>query len=66
MAFIPIDTLSKKATIAGTEKLPVSPTEYIDLSSIAEFSKEQIGAEPAANKQDSLAADGNGIKISNC
>ena len=30
-----IDTLSQKANVAGTEKLPVSDTEYITPSQIA-------------------------------
>ena len=59
MAFISIDTLTKKATIAGTEKIPVSPTEYIDISSIAEFAKEQSGGvEPAAKTTQVVAGAG--------
>lgn len=35
--FISIDSLSRKSTISGSEKLPVSSTEYIDVSGIGEY-----------------------------
>ena len=64
MEFKSIDDLSKKIAVQGTEKIPVSSTEYIDTEQIKEYISEENDPlyEKLANKQNSLAADGTGVK----
>lgn len=50
-----IDTLSQKASVAGTEKIPVSGTEYITPSQIAALVSVS-GKEDATNKVTSLSS----------
>lgn len=41
-----IDTLTQKSTVAGTEKIPVSETEYITPRQIAELRITVSSSEP--------------------
>lgn len=64
MEFKSIDDLSKKIAVQGTEKIPVSSTEYIDTEQIKEYILEENDPlyEKLANKQNSLTTDGTGAK----
>lgn len=63
MEFKSIDDLSKKIAVQGTEKIPVSSTEYVDTEQIKEYvSDTDTLHEKLSNKQNSLAADGTGAK----
>ena len=52
VTFKDIDLLSQKSSVVGTEKLPVSDTEYITPSQIVASS----GKEDASNKVTSLSS----------
>ena len=63
---INMDTSINNKVDKVTGKSLIADTEISRLSGVTNQTLSGLGGEPAANKQDSLAVDGHGIKFPNC